>query len=309
MLWSSMIRCWASSELPCLNAGVTPFCLPLSILLLNAFCILFTSTAPLIPPPPRLLSFQLSLLLTHPPLLCLSAVQYQCPPSSGEAESLPFSVCACLCLRVWPRALKCLPSSWTGTEMDGICSPGNSCLFLPSVSSILPSHFTPPFISGPYFTSSSFVSHSYISCLLPCSLFSFSLFYFRVSAPVPTRIHFLCSSSPTQFLFPRPSGPFSCISIIRKVCQVAWQPFISRTSQREWMPSSILMLTKRHCTPLVSGACLAASGWNHRCCSSVSFRRWQTPPSPSLYHLSPVFVQIVLELLTYNPQEVSRKRQ
>lgn len=207
------------------------------------FLVNFFSMLPDFISPPLLPSFFL-LLLPPSSKACFSptlpsSISLHCSISvrhSLERLTLSFSVCecVCVCLRVcaWPRALQSLPSTWTETEMDGVCSPhltlaSSHPLFHPS---------SPLIFLLPLFRA---IFHFLILCcsflyILPSplpSVLCVSFLFPRVSF---FRIHFLYSPSLSKFLFPRLSGLFSCISIIRKVCCSAWQPFISKTIQSGW---------------------------------------------------------------------------
>lgn len=160
---------------PSVSTSVSPSLVsPLfnQLFILNASCLHLTSTAPL------------------PPLLLL------CIAVSVSAIIRTLSLFLCVCVRAWPRALAPPPSSWTGTEMDGVCSPHTSCLFSPSVSFVLPSHFSPPFLFQAIF-------HFLFLC--------FSFLY-------------ILSAPPPSLLFPDNPDPFPLL-----VCALA--AFISSTFQ------------------------------------------------------------------------------
>lgn len=101
----------------------------LLLLLIPSFCLLFL--------PPLLLY----ILLSRPPLVSLSALQYLCQPSAEWAVCWVHArVCACQRERACvlqppdPRA--------AATEMDGVCSPHSFCFLSISSPLIIFNHFS-----------------------------------------------------------------------------------------------------------------------------------------------------------------------
>lgn len=95
--------------------------------------------------------------------------------------------------------------------MDSVCSPRISCLFSPSVPSILPSHFSPPIISGhislphPVFFISIYPVFS-----LP-SVF-FVSFYFLPSAQPPAPFPLLIFALPNFYFLDLPACFLALVS-------------------------------------------------------------------------------------------------